>query len=435
MALCGQPIGSNPICGDGIILATYLETSSGGTVGGGAILRQYVSANSIGTFLYDSFWDSPNDLNQHEADTGQTWNSSPTYFEIEEGGFVNTIETGPIFATINSGQSNLSLGSTFTLDAVSPGYIGVVFRYLNATNYWVVQYEQPNAAFRILEITGGLSSQFAYAVLSLDYGTPYTLNVYANGGTIIADLAGTEISTTDATSFLTSTTVGLFLNSFPGLGTGFTNFQATLPAFFNTASGGGLAGGGAIYNQVMLDVSDGGTLCGGQLDYDVNGVEYYFPPSSGGALGSGAASPLQELYNYPSGGTLGNSSALPEATYTPTSNGGTLGGGSAIVSHFFTVPVGGGGLASGNAITTEVIGYLGTKTITVQAIADLTGFPLVFTFRIPSVLVKRIQATDDDENILPTELVAAVEGQTWAVVRTNLSSTEETVITLQYGNH
>ena len=310
-------------------------TIGGGVLSGGDALKRYISALSIGTYAFDSYWDDlGTPLADHEMDSGQFWTAGSDWTITGSGG---SNANGWSFSTVNCGQSNFSISVNLSLTGTD-NEAGVVLRYLNINNMWIATLDIQNQALKLWEVTVGVFNLRAFTLMTVTAGEEYLLEVLAEGTTIIAQVGATSISFSSS-DFQTQTVIGTAVDTSPGAI--FDQFEATAPINDMWASGGTLTGGSAV-NQVDFDPpTSGGALSGGSGSTP----PIYGYSASGGVLTGGSSQ--QNIVLDGSGGVLTGGSAFE--TYNQKAQGGALTGGSAVNQVDFDPPTSGGVLTGGAA--------------------------------------------------------------------------------------
>ncbi len=158
-------------------------TATGGVILDGVAVKRFVSAESAGQLLYDSYWDDIGKLLlAHQADTGQFWTATSDWSITASSG---SDASGFSYSVANTGQSDFSASIYVTLQS-SDNQAGIAFRYLNGSNTWLATLDIRNQGLKVYVLGAGTLSLQGFTLLTIQPNVPYLLEVFAEGSTIIA---------------------------------------------------------------------------------------------------------------------------------------------------------------------------------------------------------------------------------------------------------
>ncbi len=155
-----------------------------------------------------STFDAPNgtSLDAITPEVGGVWTEQNGNWDIQSNR-ANTVapDPGVYLATVDAGVSDCWIRATVNINVAG----GVVFRFVDSSNYWFADIVDGTNQFRIVEVSGGGGTPRATAAVSITAGTDYDIVVTLDGQSIVAYLDGaTRISHTSS-SFLTATLQGM----------------------------------------------------------------------------------------------------------------------------------------------------------------------------------------------------------------------------------
>jgi hypothetical protein len=179
------------------------------------------------TLLFDTFTDANGTaLPAHTMDVGGTWSVDVAGTYTVQGNRANFVNsTGGNLAWADAGQADVTLTAVVN---ISSAYGGVVLRFSDANNYWLVFLDNPDGAFQLYEKNAGSFTQRASLNTTISTNTDHTLSVTAGAATITATLDGaSQISYGSATDNQTATKCGLYDQGSSGCQ--WDNFKVTHP--------------------------------------------------------------------------------------------------------------------------------------------------------------------------------------------------------------
>ena len=311
---------------------------SGGAVCAGQSVLRISAGQCTGDILCDTFTDDDGTfLANHVMDSNTMWTCDGSW--TIEGFQALCSDTSQ--AVSNAGQTDYYIQTDFTL--MNGAKVGLVVRFQDANNYWLVSVES-SGAFRIIENNAGFLSQRAFTTLPLlPLNTPNTLQVLVKGALIIATLDGSDLSYIP-TTYLTAQFVGLANDATNGGNLGsFDNFFASQAAHNITAVGGSVCAGTASVQVSYAVIGAGGELAGGSA------IQFspFFETGSGGVLCGGSA--LNRYTNTGSGGVWTAGTALDPVTYNSQATGGAVCSGVASINIIANPAASGGAWVNGVA--------------------------------------------------------------------------------------
>ena len=181
-------------------------------------------------YLQDSFTDSNGtSLSLHTMDTGPGWTIVSGSFEIQNAGARDTFDGGSPIAVSNAGSSD-GVASVTVLPWTGNNSAGLIGRYVDSNNYWMVSTNTPANNAVLYEVTGGSLTNRADISYSFDSGTPYTLKLVFDGTSIEVYIDNTLQATYTSSAHQSATRFGL--RSFHDTNVGYTatnydNFSVT----------------------------------------------------------------------------------------------------------------------------------------------------------------------------------------------------------------
>lgn len=115
-----------------------------------------------------------------------------------------------VLASIETNEADIVIDVTIQYNNVS-ARVGVMLRYTDTNNYWIVRIKPDGSHFSIWEMNAGVFTERDYELFSPTQGVDYALHVEAVGSTITATIdGGYEISYSSATHNQTETRHGLY---------------------------------------------------------------------------------------------------------------------------------------------------------------------------------------------------------------------------------
>ena len=154
------------------------------------------------------------DAHTPDVDPGGGWTESYGDWEIYENQARN-VGSNPgdagWLATLESGAADVLVESDITINHTgSANGAGIVLRYTDVDNLWLVQLNWTTSELRIYERNAGAWTQRASAAVTISAGTPYRVTAAAHGSTITAWLEGAhKISYSAATLNQSATRHGI----------------------------------------------------------------------------------------------------------------------------------------------------------------------------------------------------------------------------------
>jgi hypothetical protein len=145
------------------------------------------------TVAQDNFVDTDGvNLASHAMITGLGWtNTVGTYFIQSNSAQDNTLSGGIAHATFI--PTTLISDATYTL-AVTPAAVasavGMLFRFSNASNYWMAEVVAGSNIAIINKVVAGVSTRMSTVSMTITAGIPYTLVVTYYGDTITFSVNG-----------------------------------------------------------------------------------------------------------------------------------------------------------------------------------------------------------------------------------------------------
>lgn len=166
--------------------------------------------------ILDTFTDSNNtSIASHTADqrpNSNTWSQTVTSsFYIQNNSLQPNRQSNADIAVIDSGLSDLSIMCDVTPfdNSGNIAYPGMVFRYVDASNYWYVFPDTANSHIEIYQVNAGVSIHKSEYTIALTSGTQINLRIDCIGNNIVLYLNGTEILTVVDSFNSTATKVGV----------------------------------------------------------------------------------------------------------------------------------------------------------------------------------------------------------------------------------
>lgn len=138
-----------------------------------------------------------------------------------------TLGSGTDTPTIQGNQASLTLGNskrsymvsesgvadgvveaTFTVTFVPNHLTGIVFRWVDSSNYWLFWYETDTGHYQLAKVVNGASTNTVSFSASWPTGTTRRLMVVLNGSNIDAYVDGVSVATTSSTDLQSATKHG-----------------------------------------------------------------------------------------------------------------------------------------------------------------------------------------------------------------------------------
>lgn len=195
-------------------------------------------------------------LASHTPDIGGAWTSRSGATQIHSNRA--TITTGPSIHTIDATKADFFAGLRGRITATGAAdYIGLIFRYVDTSNYWLVHIDENDNSLSIFEVTSGSFSQRATVGIAIGLYTDYTLQVLCQGTSITAWLNGANQISYSSSVRQSATLVGIRggtagynLDDFQVIDTAAFTALQTLPA--PTAKLGVVLDLGAVYDTAYV---------------------------------------------------------------------------------------------------------------------------------------------------------------------------------------
>lgn len=150
------------------------------------------------------------DGNIGTSDTGNVWTVQQGDIDVVSNA-AKGINAANNIATINVVDANVRVRGTVTLNSANQE-AGIIIRYTDASNYWLVSAKATANEFKIVEYNGGTPTTRASAAPTISTATAYLIEVEANGSAIYARFNSTNtISYTTATFNVTKQVHGMML--------------------------------------------------------------------------------------------------------------------------------------------------------------------------------------------------------------------------------
>jgi hypothetical protein len=190
-----------------------------------ASVFDYFRYNQSQTVISDLFSGSASTaLSSHTPDTapvGSSWGGSDDY-ELTGSGSAGVPEAGssfPNLAVIESGIdvslgcSAMEINCSFDMLDVD-AQLGVVFRYQDASNYWILILDSTAGTIVLKKIIAGTPTTVASASSTIDIGgSPEALVLWDDGNTIKGGDPGLLLNAIGQTDLNSATKVGLYTNT------------------------------------------------------------------------------------------------------------------------------------------------------------------------------------------------------------------------------
>lgn len=187
-------------------------------------------------------------INGRTMDSGQSWTADANYdIQSNRARHPNAGSGVMLAVATNSGISNSAL--TVTIQFSDTHSIGLIGRYTDASNYWLVTVDYYGGLV-IQEVNAGVfttRASVSAATLAVSFNTDYTLTFTFNGTSITSTCNGQSINYTS--SFNQSATVyGLLAYRSGGSYLGVYQYDN-----FSGTGGGSLIGGSLVNRTILLN--------------------------------------------------------------------------------------------------------------------------------------------------------------------------------------
>lgn len=165
--------------------------------------------------LRDTFTDTDGALlGSHTPEVGGPWTVQTGTISILSGrARCDAVVSSAAVATMPGGRADGRLRVVARTGTNEAGSFGVLARYVDLSNYWIIGVHNQANQFRIIEVNAGVSTIRASVTVTIADSTDYLIEVVLAGSVITATLDGANpITRTSATLGQTSTTHGLRLS-------------------------------------------------------------------------------------------------------------------------------------------------------------------------------------------------------------------------------
>lgn len=190
------------------------------------LLRSGIAASARRPYLLDTFTRADGALGA--AEVGGAWLAGTGTFGIVSGKAVCTALGGSFAAaTLNAPQPDVTVSATFVTPTAGTGIYGLVWRYVDAANFWVTLF---NAGMvQNYSVTAGAFGAAPGGTFARVGGVAHTLAVSVVGTTATVSVNGVQVvAPFTVTARATATRVGLYSQSASGLYT-MDGFSAVVP--------------------------------------------------------------------------------------------------------------------------------------------------------------------------------------------------------------
>jgi hypothetical protein len=192
----------------------YLTMSDGEFWWFSSLTKSYVSPDTnLSVLDFDTFTGSDGaHLNIHTMNTGSGWTENTGSWIIEQNtAQQETGTTGYYVMTTDAGKSDLKIHARVKALAASGNkYGGVIVRYTDANNYWMIFVEWAAGTVGIAEMVGGTPITRATKSWPKRYQKFVEVDVTCNGDNISATFDGGYGATYNSSANNTSTLFGVF---------------------------------------------------------------------------------------------------------------------------------------------------------------------------------------------------------------------------------
>jgi hypothetical protein len=142
------------------------------------------------------------------AETGGAWTSAKAYTVYSNASYANASGFAPCW--IDTAHSDGTATGTFT--SYSAGFIGIVFRYVDDSNYMVVGNSVGNQIAILSCIAGSFSLVGTVSATNVGTGT-YTISVTYTGTALGYKINGVAQTGTTSSQFQTATKAGFLIGT------------------------------------------------------------------------------------------------------------------------------------------------------------------------------------------------------------------------------
>ncbi len=225
---------------------------------------------------FENDGDADEDLDQHTADSGETWTAQSNQLDLKTEDYVHENGGGLALYTV-SGRltSNMIVSCVYQEHDLSTGFAGLIFRFQDSSNYWRA-YRHNATQFRLEEIAGGTPQANLTVVPSVAPADGDSITVVALGSSLLLFINGKLQGTLISTNQNDESDCGLFISN--GNTAKFSEFRASDIAtqvfdFEETVRGHTFFGGPEEYTYLLE-----GSLTEKELDLVV--LDRFRPPAS-----------------------------------------------------------------------------------------------------------------------------------------------------------
>lgn len=205
-----------------------------------AALMTYITAAFLVTDTYTG--SAGTHLNVHTPEVGGAWVEQSGSWTLQAGGDVrNATAAGAYYiATQDIGKANAQIRAQVgTVAASGSQFAGVIVRYVDGSNFWIVDYNTASTSFSIRKVVSGTPTDVTSKTWPVKYQKFVTIEVTCNGNAISAIIdGGFTLTVTDSfNNTATKFGIGEFRDG-TFAQNGFDNFQIVdLPTYPWTRTG------------------------------------------------------------------------------------------------------------------------------------------------------------------------------------------------------